>query len=560
MVMANEVFVGAGASATMIPEAEIYLGTNGTIASNKLTQSDTTIKLVPDLYSGCVVKIVDTAPSPDTTDYYTISTNDATSITLDRNITSAAATSSATILKFGTPVPAPQQTINSDTVNTLLSDNWLGLVNTLTPPNVEVEMKQMNLALAGTRNFAHQYKGAETISGGSLDISMNNGSWLYYALGKISGIAHTKHSDGGTTFTATTNSSVTLTAVDSFNSIDIGDVLTHGHIPAGTKIIAFNPTAETITLDTAATGSGTGQVVTIDTSSDLLTNETGENTYINGTKIVRTLAGNEYPPVASQTSFEKAGAGNFAYTFEELNGDELPSFAIEVSYNKSGNTNKYVDTANPNTDMFSRVFTGCQVNSMTMSFEEGQELKTSLDLVTRRAFDSPENYAPHRAVSGASNMYNFSSTMSDNSPFMYSDGALTLFGQSYARVKTGSLVISNNITQQRYIGNTKRGVMSAHVPAQRTYELSLTLLVTDTTIWDELRAMEEYDTDAGTIKLNFTKDSGELIEIELDDYIIQSVNIPFPDDKGPIEVEMTASARTLTGAKYTGKWAILNTD
>ena len=500
MVMANEVFVGAGASATMIPEAEIYLGTNGTIASNKLTQSDTTIKLVPDLYSGCVVKIVDTAPSPDTTDYYTISTNDATSITLDRNITSAAATSSATILKFGTPVPAPQQT--------------------------------MNLALAGTRNFAHQYKGAETISGGSLDISMNNGSWLYYALGKISGIAHTKHSDGGTTFTATTNSSVTLTAVDSFNSIDIG----------------------------AATGSGTGQVVTIDTSSDLLTNETGENTYINGTKIVRTLAGNEYPPVASQTSFEKAGAGNFAYTFEELNGDELPSFAIEVSYNKSGNTNKYVDTANPNTDMFSRVFTGCQVNSMTMSFEEGQELKTSLDLVTRRAFDSPENYAPHRAVSGASNMYNFSSTMSDNSPFMYSDGALTLFGQSYARVKTGSLVISNNITQQRYIGNTKRGVMSAHVPAQRTYELSLTLLVTDTTIWDELRAMEEYDTDAGTIKLNFTKDSGELIEIELDDYIIQSVNIPFPDDKGPIEVEMTASARTLTGAKYTGKWAILNTD
>ena len=60
---------------------------------------------------------------------------------------------------------------------------------TFTPPNVEVEMKQLNLAAAGGRNLDYQYKGAETVSGGSLDLSLNNGSWLYYALGKISSIA-----------------------------------------------------------------------------------------------------------------------------------------------------------------------------------------------------------------------------------------------------------------------------------------------------------------------------------------------------------------------------------
>ena len=209
--------------------------------------------------------------------------------------------------------------------------------------------------------------------------------------------------------------------------------------------------------------------------------------------------------------------------------------------------------------MFSRVFTGCQINTLTLNFEEGQEVKTSLDLVTRRAFDSPALYAPHRKV-GATSLYNYSATLSDNFPFMYSDGAITLFGQQYARVKSGSITINNNITQQRFIGNTSRQVMSAHIPAQRSYELSLTLLITDTTIWDELRKQDEYDATTGKIKISFTKDSGELLELELDDYIIQSTSIPFPDDKGPIEVELTASARTLTDAKYTGKWIILNTD
>ena len=67
----------------------------------------------------------------------------------------------------------------------------MGLVNTFTPPNVEVEMKQLNLAVAGGRNFDYQYKGAETVSGGSLDLSLNNGSWLYYTLGKITNLAVT---------------------------------------------------------------------------------------------------------------------------------------------------------------------------------------------------------------------------------------------------------------------------------------------------------------------------------------------------------------------------------
>lgn len=485
--MSNEVYVGSGTQATMIPENNIRLGVPSSYDTDKIkiTHSDTTVKLLPDIYIGCEVKLT----TGSNTTYFTIIDNDAISITVDTEIDDsthpADATTSITISKFGAPSPAPQISVNSGSRHTLLSDNWLGLVNEFTPPNVEVEMKQLNLAVSGTRNFAHQYKGAETVSGGSLDISLNNGSWLYYALGKIDSVTHAATTD------AMGSNSTTVTA-----------------------------------------GS-------------------------NSTKFFRAIDSNEYPP-SSTGSLTDIGTGTIAYTFTELNGDTLPSFALDVSYNKDGsNPNRYVSNQTGSL-MYSRVFTGCQVNTMTLNFEESQELKTSLELVTRRAFDVPNDYAPHRRVEGATGLFNYDA--STTTPYMYSDGSITLFGQTYARVKSGSLTINNNFTQQRFIGNTNRQIMNAHIPAQRTYELSLTLLITDTAIWKELREQEEYDTDTGKIKLRFEKSANDFIEIELDDYIIQSVNVPFPSDKGPIEVEATISARTLSSCKYTGKWVILNDD
>ena len=81
---------------------------------------------------------------------------------------------------FGAPAPAPKV----DGEMTLLSDNWLGLVNSITPPNVDVELGQLNLAVAGSRNYQYQFKKGETVTGGAMDLSINNGMWLYYALGK----------------------------------------------------------------------------------------------------------------------------------------------------------------------------------------------------------------------------------------------------------------------------------------------------------------------------------------------------------------------------------------
>ena len=78
------------------------------------------------------------------------------------------------------------------------------------------------------------------------------------------------------------------------------------------------------------------------------------------------------------------------YTFTELNGDSLPSFALEVTYDKS--TTAVTDVVDSNThhsNRYCRIFTGCQVNTLTLNFEEGQELKANVDMVTRSAFDAP---------------------------------------------------------------------------------------------------------------------------------------------------------------------------
>ncbi|QDP65165.1 MAG: hypothetical protein GOVbin140_66 [Prokaryotic dsDNA virus sp.] len=484
--MSNEIYVGAGTQVTLVPESDIYLGSGATESSKVVTHNNSGIKLVNGLYVGCRLKLEDTS---NTIEYHTITANTDTTLTIEAT-TSLTGNLSATILQFGAPVPAAQ--ISSK--ETLLSDNWLGLVNTFTPFTVDAEMKQLNLAVSGTRNFSHQFKGAETVSGGSLDISLNNGTWLYYALG-------TK------TFSATQQLNSGNTAVTLALSQENGKVY-------------YDDTNKTFHRYT-----------------DNLLNPETSTTDTNMKKMIEN--------------------GDVEYTFSESNGDDLPSFALDVSYNKASNTDLVVDSTD-GTDMYSRVFTGCQVNTFTMSFEESQELKCSMDLVSRRAFDSPVAYAPHRkiqGVGGTTTLFNYNAN--DNIPYMFSDGTITLFGQNYARVKSGTLTINNNITPQRFVGNTSREIMSAHVPGQRTYELSLSLLITDTKLWSELRQQDEYNDDNGTIKLRFEKDSNDYIEIELDDYIIQSLEVPFPDDKGPIEVSATISARKLTSCKYKGKWIII---
>ena len=432
----------------------------------------------------------------------------------DGNATTTGVT--AHIKPYGAPCPAHDDSLEG--THHLLSDNWLGLVTSFTPPSLEVEVAQMNMALGGTRNYTYQYKKGSTVTGMSMDVDLNHGAWLYYALGKIKSLEASAD-----------------TAIGTDTNYDDFARLTH-----------------------------------------------------NSENIYRVVNGNAYPSPAgtasdgilsgtetAYTALDEMGTTALEYEFEERNSGILPSFAVEITYNKDETVGTFVGddgssdtrTNAPFRDVYSRVVTGVQVNTLTLNFDEGSPLTCSLDLVARRIFDAPSGYAPRRGQThDLEKLTNFNSNEIMNRPYMFSDGEIKLYGQTFGKIKSGSLAINNNLTAQRYIGNYKKDMISGHIGGQRMYDLNFTMQVTDTQLWEHLKADGEHLDDATEITIKFAKTSetegneNDFIEIKLRDFITQSLDFPFPDDKGPVDVALTLSARTLHSCKYKGTWHIINQD
>jgi hypothetical protein len=504
-----------GTTLRFISVANITATADMTNGSPNITMSESVDGVIE---AGSEISIIDDADS--SVDVHTVKSVNGTAVVLTSNYLGTTDNSENVRLgRVSSGNTLSSAALYVDEGRLLSSDSWLGLANTVTPPNVEVEMKQLNLALSGSRNFAYQFKGAETVSGGSMDLSLNNGSWLYYALGRITAI-------GGETLTGGTspNNAHGFTAAESASRL-------------------------------------------------FMANSDGLADDISGPFIYRTVKGAKglIPPViggvtaADVDLLTAPTVGSLlTYTIAEANGEALPSFTLEVNYEKGSLTDPQVDNLNPNENVKSAIITGNQINSLTLNFEEGQELKTSLDFSGLTYFDAPNKYIlrNYRGTDSDTrthaNLFNFSTVDSINKPFFYFDGAIKVFGTPFARVKTGSLTITNNLTQHRFINNTNRQRMSTQIPGQRTYELSFTALVTDSKIWDELRKDLEFGgvADGQEIQLQFTKDNNEQISLILKDYLVSASNWPIPEDKGPIEVEMTVMARNLETCTYTGAWLI----
>ena len=459
-MVSNEVYTGAGLSATLIPEMDIDLtmtvGTNGSsVADTKLIQlksGETKIfewsasdnhRLIPDLYIGCMVKAIKKNATgadlgtPDVGGFYTITDNTANSITLDRSPGSATDYFQLILQGYGSPMWAKSQTASK---YNLLADNWLGLVTTFSPPTVNTNIKQVNMALGGSRNYTHQYKGAETVDDGSIDLAMNNGSWLYYALGKKV-VSATQ--DGSATFGSTVSQAsiaeiTTYTFEDTTKANYDNDSFTFAHLNAedGT------PTVETVGITTDGSYGGNTASITVDvsdsdintrneiidaivnainldgalvtaertsntlvitnthagatttattsdaadislvvstTGADAVSASSGNATYYKGNVLYRGDTSLLLPPREYGTavgSYKKWDAGNVTYTFSETNSGDLPSFALELTTEK-GSTGSLADASylqDANSEvLFSRIVTGCQVQSLAMNFNEGEE-------------------------------------------------------------------------------------------------------------------------------------------------------------------------------------------
>ena len=424
----------------------------------------------------------------------------------------------------------------------ILSNHWLGLTNSITTPTTEVEMRQMNLSLGGTRNFSYQYRGMETAGQASLDVNLNHGAWLYYAFGTLSSLSATRESEH--------------THTNSFET-ERGSQ-DHHELYAGV---------------------GTG------TDND---RESDSHSTLNG-KFHRVLKGSQAlcPPLLPNTSAflvtdpsnnDDTGAlqNGITYTLAENNSAKLPSFAMELLVQKpsvlaGSSQSLMVDRNTYNESVYAQIYPGLVVSDMTLSANENEELKGSINLNAKTVIEAPDGYvgkcydATNNDTTEFKNLLNFGQQTGSNlqceqaflDPFFFSNGSISLFGQEFLKVSSFTLNIQNNVQDKRYVGQYNNRIKD-YITGQRTYEVTIQALVTDRRIFDELRKLSPNRVALGDalIDLEFTKSNGESITLSFDDYMISTATWPIQDDRGPIQVDFTIMPLRVNTLSTTTHWVI----
>jgi len=411
-------------------------------------------------------------------------------------------------------------TATTTTGKRLLADTWLGITESITFPTTEVEMKQTNLSLGGSRNWTYQYKGIETAGAADLSLVANHGAWLYYFLGRCT-------------------------------NVDIGNISTSD---------VFTESAPDETPPTSEFTAESSNAIYIDYDS---ISETGPI-------FQRSVGTVMTPPVNisidNRANLNKVGAFSLIsgklqnaikYTFAEQEQDLLPSFALEQVMSKLPSSDTYrTQTADANEELnFVKIARGCRVNTLTLTANENEEIKMSISANTRavHSLEKTESYDARRGVTDETSFFNFTSIDELREPFFFSDGVFKCFGHTFLKINTLTLTMNNSLQDRRFFGVGSKSIQEA-IPAQRTYEISFTGHVTDDRLYNELLNQNE-DT-SNTIELTFTKSTGEKINLNFQNYYLSANNFPIADDKGPIVVEATVMPRTCSLCEVITHWML----
>ena len=614
MALNTDIFLGAGTSLTFVPECDLYLGvgrqsdasaypTDGSLSTNEIRLAagfESNFSLVVNLYTGCLVERY----SGDDTlmGKHRITSNTATTLTTADNFTPNA-TDYFVIKAYGAPTPAP----TSSSSKRLLSDEWLGILESATFPTVEPEMKQLNLSLGGSRNYTYQYKGITAIGTADLNLVANHGAWLYYFLGRCTSLICSTEAVGGT-----------IPSRFGTHTSDSGKVLIEGLDESGSNVVQG-------TTKTIAGFSETGPIFYRTVGQELCP-PLSENE-IADTADVDVLT---RPTINASGQITNA----ITYTFKEADTDNLPSFAIERSDSKlaattpfrtditsipiaggvttSGSTSiTFTDDSNSllmqagmlisgtgipahtriadvisgtgatlttaatatgsslsftltedEDNAFVQIARGCRVNTLTMTANENEEVKMTMSLNARNVHlpSETEQYDARRAVSDEQTFFNYeggstgaNAAQEFREPFFFSDGTFKVLGQNFLKINTLTLTMNNTLTDRRFLGVGGKDIQES-IPSQRTYEIQFTGHVTDNALYKALRDDAENTTQ--TIELVFTKSNGETITLNFTDYFVSANNFPIAEDKGPIAVEATVMTRNLSACTVKTHWVL----
>lgn len=610
MALNTDIFLGAGTSLTFVPECDLYLGigrqdddsaypTNGSLSTNEIKASAgflANFSLVENLYRGCIVERY----SADDTlmNSLIIKSNTSTTLTTVDSF-KPNATDYFVIKAYGAPTPA-----TTATAKRLLSDEWLGILESATFPTVEPEVKQVNLSLGGSRNFTYQYKGITAFGTADLNLVANHGAWLYYFLGRCTSLVCSTEAVGSAItdrFTAGESDKILIEGLDESGSdvtVGIGKTIAGfsetGPIfyrSVGTDIcppLADNEIANTGNMDvltrpTISGGSITNPITytfaesntdtlpsfAIERSDSKLAASNPFRTDITSISIVggTTTSGSTTITFTDNSDSENMQVGML------ISGTGIPAhtrIAQVVSGTKAELTNNATATGSSLTftltqdedNSFVQIARGCRVNTLTMTANENEEVKMTLSLNTRNVHlpSETEQYDARRGISDEKAFFNFEAgTSGANSaqefrePFFFSDGTFKVLGQNFLKINTLTLTMNNNLADRRFLGVSAKDIQDS-LAGQRNYEIQFTGHVTDNALYKALRDDTENITQ--TIELVFTKSNGETITLNFTDYFISANNFPIAEDKGPIVVEATVMPRNLSLCTVKTHWIL----
>ena len=597
MAVNTDIFLGSGASTTLVPELDLYVPLAASATVNELnihTNFTNNFLLVPDLYKGCTVEIYDQSKSTTTPEFTrTIKNNSTTSITLSTGVTTTyrsnivAGTDFMIIKGYGAPCVGVK---DSNTIR-LNADNWLGILETATFPNIEQELKQVNLALGGTRSVTHQYKGIRTASGGNLAMVSNHGAWLYYALGQCTNIATTIASGNPINdFYAGANNDVLINTNNGTGAAYSGD----DFVNTGPL---FYRTQRGATALVPPVLYGTDTYTDLHQLNARPSHTIASNTLVN--PITYTFAEGNTSSLPSFSLEQSIAKDPASLTTEQVTITGVTSSSTTVTHDASSevtvgarvvgtnvpanttvtsvtSTTEFVLSATPTGTIgttltlkpeyeshnFVRVARGNRVNTLSITANEGEEIKMNMDLNTR-VVDSinnlvtTEKFEARHGITDNDQLFNMENNRGTTflEPYFFSTGKFTIFGQEFMKMSSMTLTINNNLMDKRYMGGHRD--MKEGLAGQRTYELQFSAIVTDDQLFEELlNETENVGTSSapttstnGLIELEFTKDNDstapEHIKIHLKDYFLDSTTWTIPDDKGPITVEATVKPRNL---------------
>jgi len=339
-------------------------------------------------------------------------------------------------------------------------------------PEMNIEPRYL-LGTSSNRNFYSAYKSSQSYNGGIGSFTLLNGWPLRFPIGKITSIAKANSSPltGKTYLSANAKKGDYWISVNSDTDIDTaGDVIAidHQDTPTSEHVCEIrrvvSATSDKIRLnyplhfDHTAAGSGTSQVQLVNT-----------------------------------------GATGLYYQHDIWEQTELSTVSWNVLLRDSGDT-----TAN---DIIRRYYGGKIGGASIAASEEGM-LTMSWDSVPFLGMN--HNQADHSAVSddayptSSQDMPGFEilQTIDDadvgdtstvnlkdraypsTNPYFFSDGTVSLFGTSFARVADFNISIDNAVESRYYI-NTRHGKLNRgpneHREGARSYNMSATLALPDST-------------------------------------------------------------------------------